>query len=67
MNTNQIKNEEIEHARSIIDTYSEQMAEERSIKIDNAFWLVIKKKPKWMPSFLYKKVIKDIITIKQII
>ena len=60
-------NEELEHARNIVDSYAEQMAEERSIKIDNSLFLVIKKKPKWMPSFLYKKVIKDIITIKQII
>lgn len=41
------------------------MAENHAMKIDNAFWLVVKKKPKYMPAFLYKMVIKNLVEIQE--
>ena len=55
--------EEIEHAQNIINNYANQMAENQAFIIDKNFWLVVKQKPKWMPSFLYKAVIKELITL----
>ena len=49
----------------IIEKYTKQMAESHAFKIDNAFWLVVKKKPKWMPSFMYRAVIKNLIEFQQ--
>ena len=51
--------------KSIIEKYSEQMAKNHAKKIDDNFWLVVKKKPKWMPAFVYKLVIKNLIEIQK--
>lgn len=50
---------------SIVEKYANQMAERHALKIDNAFWLVVKQKPKWMPSFLYKAVIKSLVEFQE--
>jgi len=49
----------------LIFDYTQQMAENHAKKIDDNFWLVVKQKPKWMPSFLYKAVIKELIEFQQ--
>ena len=49
----------------MIDKYIKQMAENHAKKIDKNFWLVVKQKPKWMPSFLYKAVIKELVEIQR--
>jgi hypothetical protein len=51
--------------KDIKDIYVQQMAENHAVKIDNAFWLVVKKKPKYMPSFLYKMVIKELVKFQE--
>lgn len=51
---------------NIIEKYTKQMAEYHAFRIDSNFWLVVKQKPKWMPSFLYKAVIKNLIEFQQI-
>lgn len=45
----------------LIYDYAKQMAERHALKIDENFWLVVKQKPKWMPSFLYKAIIKELV------
>ena len=50
---------------TIIEKYTKQMAENHAKKIDDNFWILIKKKPKWMPSFIYKAVIKELVTLQQ--
>lgn len=42
------------------------MAQEHAFKIDETFWLVVKIKPWWMPSFLYRAVIKELLSFKEI-
>ena len=49
----------------IVDKYVGQMAENRAMKIDTNFWLVVKQKPKWMPSFLYRAVIKELVEFQE--
>jgi hypothetical protein len=50
---------------TIIEKYRRQMVENHAKKIDDNFWLVVKQKPKWMPSFLYRAVIKELIEFQQ--
>ena len=50
---------------NIMEKYTRQMAESQAVKIDDKFWLVVKKKPNWMPSFLYKAVIKELVEFQQ--
>jgi len=58
--------EEVGHTEeTIIEKYRRQMAENHAKKIDDNFWLVVKQKPKWMPSFLYRAVIKELIEFQQ--
>jgi len=58
--------EEVGHTEeTIIEKYRRQMAENHTKKIDDNFWLVVKQKPKWMPSFLYRAVIKELIEFQQ--
>lgn len=45
--------------------YTKQMAENHTFKVDSNFWMVVKQKPKWMPSWLYKTVIKNLIEFQQ--
>ena len=49
----------------LIFDYTKQMAENHALRIDKNFWLVVKQKPKWMPSFLYKAVIKELVEFQQ--
>jgi hypothetical protein len=49
----------------IIDKYTRQMAENHAKKIDDNFWLVVKQKPKWMPEFIYKSVIKELVEFQK--
>lgn len=51
--------------KTIIDEYTKQMAENHAIKVDTNFWLVVKQKPKWMPSFIYKVVIKQLVEFQK--
>jgi hypothetical protein len=50
---------------TILEKYANQMAQTHARVIDEHFWLVVKKKPKWMPSFLYRAVIKELIEFQQ--
>lgn len=50
---------------TIIEKYTRQMAEIHARKVDENFWLVVKQKPKWMPSFLYRAVIKELIEFQE--
>lgn len=46
---------------TIVEKYARQMSENHTMLIDKHFWLVVKQKPKWMPSFIYRAVIKELI------
>lgn len=59
MNQTEFKKEEIEE--TIIEKYSKQMAKNHAFQVDKNFWLVVKQKPKWMPSFIYRAVIKILV------
>ena len=50
---------------TIVEKYARQMSENYAKKIDENFWLVVKQRPKWMPSFLYRAVIKELIEFHQ--
>ena len=52
------------HEETIIEKYTSQMLENHAKKIDDNFWITVKKKPKWMPSFLYRAVIKELVELK---
>ena len=47
------------------EKYTKQMAENHARVIDKNLWLVVKQKPKWMPSFLYRAVIKELVEFQQ--
>jgi hypothetical protein len=49
----------------MIYDYTKQMAENHAFKVDENFWMVVKQKPKWMPSWLYKMVIKNLVEFQQ--
>lgn len=53
-------------AWTAVDGYAKQMAENHAFNVDKAFWLVVKQKPKWMPAFLYKAVIKNLINFNEL-
>lgn len=48
-----------------IDKYVTQMAENHQILIDKNFWMVVKQKPKYMPAWLYKMVIRELVEFQQ--
>ena len=50
---------------TIIEKYTRQMAENHAINIDKNFWLVVKQKPRWMPAFLYRMVIKELVEFQE--
>ena len=52
-------------AENIIEKYGKQMAENHAMVIDKNFWLLVKQKPKWMPSFIYRAVIKELVEFHQ--
>lgn len=51
---------------TVIEKYARQMAENHAIEIDKKFWLVVKQKPKWMPGFIYRAVIKKLVEFNQV-
>ena len=51
----------------VVKDFSNQMARSHARKIDDNFSLIVKRKPKWMPSFLYRAVIKRLVVLNQII
>lgn len=48
-----------------VEKYTRQMAENHARKLDENFWLAVKQKPKWMPDFIYRAVIKELIEFQQ--
>lgn len=50
---------------NLAEKYTAQMAENHMINIDKNFWLVVKQKPKYMPSWLYKMVVKELVVFHQ--
>jgi len=52
------------YEEKIVEKYTSQMLENHTKKIDDDFWIIVKKKPKWMPSFLYRAVIKELVELK---
>lgn len=57
--------DEASREETIIEKYSRQMAEKHAKKLDDNFWLVVKQRPKWMPKFIYRAVIKELIELNQ--
>jgi len=57
------KCQEVESIKAV-QSYVSQMAEAHAFKIDQQFWLVVKQKPKWLPSFLYKAVVKNLVELQ---
>jgi len=51
--------------QEVMDSYVEQMAENHARMLDKNFWLVVKQKPRWMPAFLYKAVIKELVEFQE--
>jgi len=52
------------HEETIVEKYTSQMLENHAKKIDDELLIIVKKKPKWMPSFLYRAVIKELVVLK---
>ncbi len=50
---------------TIAEKYAKQMIQTHVIEIDNKFRLVVNEKPKWMPGFLYRAVIKQLVGIEE--
>lgn len=50
---------------NIIENYQKQMAENHAKEIDKNFWLVVKQKPKWMPAFLYRAIIRELVEFQE--
>jgi hypothetical protein len=45
----------------VVEKYIRQAAENHALQIDKKFWLVVKQKPRWMPMFVYKSVISELV------
>ena len=54
-----------DNTKNVVEEMVEQMARNHAIEIDKNFWLVVNKKPKWMPSFLYRAVIKNLVSFRK--
>ncbi len=52
-------------ASQIVEDYAKQMAENHAFLVDKNFWMVVKQKPSWIPAWLYRKVIKNLIEFQQ--
>ena len=48
-----------------VEKYARQMPERHAILIDKNFYLVVKQKPNWMPGFLYRAVIKELVEAQE--
>lgn len=48
-----------------LENYTRQMQEGHAFMIDKNFWMVVRPKPWWMPAFLYKMVIKNLIEFNE--
>ncbi len=48
-----------------IEKYCEQEGYKLAQKIDDSMGFVVKPKPRWMPYWLYKKVIKEVVVLVQ--
>lgn len=64
-----LKKEVFAFARTetVLEKYTKQMLEGHMIKVDDTFWLVVKPKPKWMPAFIYRSVVKNLVEFQTII
>ena len=51
----------------MVHSYAYMIASQYAKLKDDYFFIYIKKKPKWMPSFLYRAVIKRLVVLNQII
>jgi hypothetical protein len=51
---------------NIVEQYTKQEMERQAFLIDKNFWLVVKEKPNWMPSFLYRAVIKNLVEFNEV-
>jgi hypothetical protein len=60
-----MKTQRQEKKVSVVDEYVQQAAENHALKVDTNFWMVVKQKPKWMPLFLYKLVIKNLVEFQE--
>ena len=49
-----------------MNEYYNQMAEKHAKRIDDNLSLVVKKKPRWMPAFLYRAVIRELVELHTI-
>lgn len=52
-------------AENVMEKYTKQMAENHAKLIDKNFWLIVKQKPKYMPAWLYKMTIKELIEFQE--
>ena len=46
---------------NIAEKYARQAMENHAFLIDKNFWMVVKQKPSWIPLWLYRAVIKELI------
>ena len=51
---------------NIIEKYCEERGFKLAAKIDKGFNLVVKPKPKWLPEWLYKKIINECVGVIEI-
>lgn len=49
---------------SPVDKYVAQMAEKQAIFINEHFKFIVKPKPRFMPSWLYKMLIRELVTLQ---
>lgn len=50
-------------AMDIVGKYVKNMGYVKAVLVDTSMSLVIKQKPRWLPTWLYKKVIRDVIEL----
>ena len=60
-----MKEETKTDAENIMEIYAKQAMEAHAFRVDKNFWMVVKKKPKYMPMWLYKAVIKNLIEFQK--
>ena len=46
---------------NVAEVYAKQMAERHAFVVEKHFWMVVKQKPKWMPAWIYRAVIKSLV------
>lgn len=50
---------------NVMERYARQAMEAHAFNVDKNFWMVVKPKPWWIPMWLYRRTIKDLIEFQK--